>query len=83
MNRSGNLISSRKLDSALVVSAPFNGVVLEQMATAGNRVVAADPLYSIASLKPLWLEIHVPLEQVADIHTGQLSSCRPQALQVQ
>lgn len=65
------LRKNRKLDSALVVTAPFNGVVLEQMTTAGKRVEAADPLYKIASLKPLWLEIHVPLEQVTDIQPGQ------------
>lgn len=65
------LRSSRKLDSTLVVTAPFDGVLLEQMTTAGNRVEAADPLYRIASLKPLWLEIHVPLEQLAGIQPGQ------------
>ena len=64
--------STRKLDSTLVVTAPFDGVVLEQMTTAGSRVEAADPLYRIASLKPLWLEIHVPLEQLADINPGQM-----------
>ena len=64
------LRKSRKLDSALVVIAPFNGVVLEQMTTAGKRVEAADPLYKIASLKPLWLEIHVPLSQVTGIQPG-------------
>jgi multidrug efflux pump subunit AcrA (membrane-fusion protein) len=65
------LRSNRKLDSTLIVTAPFEGVVLEQMTTAGKRVEAADPLYRIASLKPLWLEVHVPLEQVADIKPGQ------------
>lgn len=66
------LRSKRKLDSTLVVSAPFAGVILEQMTTAGHRVEAADPLYRIASLKPLWLEVHVPLERLADIQTGQM-----------
>ncbi len=61
----------RKIDSTLVVTAPFDGVVLDQMTTAGKRVEAADPLYQIASLKPLWLEIHVPLAQIADIRPGQ------------
>ena len=64
------LRKSRRLDSTLVVTAPFSGVVLEQMTTAGERMEAADPLYKIASLKPLWLEIHVPLEQIADIQPG-------------
>lgn len=65
------LRKNRDLNSTLVVTAPFDGVVLEQMTTAGNRVEAADPLYRIASLKPLWLEIHVPLEQLDGILPGQ------------
>ncbi len=65
------LRESRDIDSTLVVTAPFDGVVLEQMTTAGNRVEAADPLYQIASLEPLWLEIHVPLTQLANIQVGQ------------
>lgn len=65
------LKTHRKLDSSLVVTAPFDGVLLEQLTTAGNRVEAADPLYKIASLKPLWLEVHVPLEKLANIQLGQ------------
>jgi len=65
------LESDRELSSILTVTAPFDGVVLEQMVTAGKRVQAADPLYRIASLNPLWLEIHVPLEQLGDAHPGQ------------
>jgi multidrug efflux pump subunit AcrA (membrane-fusion protein) len=65
------LESDRELSSILTVTAPFDGVVLEQMVTAGKRVEAADPLYRIASLKPLWLEIHVPLEQLGDARPGQ------------
>lgn len=65
------LRTSRKLDSTLVVTAPFDGVILEQLTTAGNRVQAADPLYQLARLRPLWLEIHVPLEQLADVQLGQ------------
>lgn len=65
------LESDRELSSTLTVTAPFDGVVLEQMVTAGKRVEAADPLYRVASLQPLWLEIHVPLEQLGDTRPGQ------------
>ncbi|HHJ16931.1 MAG TPA: efflux RND transporter periplasmic adaptor subunit [Gammaproteobacteria bacterium] len=65
------LREDRKVDSTLIVIAPFDGVILEQMTTAGKRVEAADPLYQIASLNPLWLEIHVPLVQIANIRPGQ------------
>lgn len=65
------LESERELSNTLTVKAPFDGVILEQMVTAGHRVEAADPLYQIARLNPLWLEIHVPLEQLGDTRAGQ------------
>jgi RND family efflux transporter MFP subunit len=64
------LEAQRTLSSSLSVRAPFDGVVLEQMVTAGKGVELADPLYRVARLSPLWLEIHVPLEQLGDIAVG-------------
>ena len=66
-----DLEKHRQLSSALIVRSPLDGVVLEQLITAGNRVEAADPLYQIANLAPLWLEIHVPLERLGDTAAGQ------------
>jgi len=66
-----DLEKRRELSTTLIVRAPLDGVVLEQLVTAGNRVEAADPLYRIADLDPLWLEIHVPLEQLGDTAPGQ------------
>lgn len=65
------LQTERALSSTLIVRAPFDGIVLEQMATAGNRVEAADALYTIANLDTLWLEIHVPLRQLGVTGPGQ------------
>lgn len=65
------LAAERNLSSVLVVPAPFDGVILEQLVVAGSRVDAADPLYRIGRLKPLWLEVHVPLEQLGDTAPGQ------------
>ena len=50
----------RRLSGTLEVRAPIGGVVLEQMVGTGQSVAAATPLYRIAGLTPLWLEIHVP-----------------------
>lgn len=60
-----------ELSAGLPVSAPSDGIILQQMATPGARVAAADPLYQLARLDPLWLEIHVPLAQAAGLHAGQ------------
>lgn len=56
------LESSGKPTGRLTLAAPIDGVVLEQLATAGQRVDANTPIYRIARLKPLWLEIHAPLD---------------------
>jgi RND family efflux transporter MFP subunit len=66
-----DLEKHRQLSSTLVVRSPLDGVVLEQLVIAGNRVEAADPLYRLADLDPLWLEIHVPLEQLGETAVGQ------------
>jgi len=65
------LASKRELSSTLIVRSPLQGVVLEQMTAAGNRVEAADPLYKIANLDHLWLEIHVPLDRLGSTGVGQ------------
>lgn len=66
-----DLEKRRELSSTLLVRAPLDGVVLEQLVTAGKRVEAADPLYRIADVDPLWLEIHVPLAQLGETAPGQ------------
>lgn len=61
---------TQQLHAVLEVRAPLNGVVLEQMATAGQRLATADPLYRVGDLNTLWVEVHVPLEDLGDIAPG-------------
>ncbi len=64
------LAEARRLSGTLRVRSPMDGVVLERLATPGQRLNALDPLYKIGQLKPLWLEIHAPLEQLPAIAPG-------------
>lgn len=64
------LTRTRALSSTLPVHAPIAGVVLEQMVSTGQAVAAAEPLYRVAQVRPLWLEIHVPVDQVAAVRVG-------------
>ena len=64
------LKSGRRMAPALVVTAPEDGVVLELRATAGERIAAAAPLFSIARLSPLWIQLQVPLAQAGAIEPG-------------
>lgn len=60
----------RKLSSTLQVTAPIAGMVLAQQAVVGQRVSAADALYRIGQLEPLWLEIQVPVDRLAGVGPG-------------
>ena len=44
----------------LALTAPMDGVILEQKAALGQRVEASAVIYRIAQLAPLWLEIQAP-----------------------
>lgn len=58
------------LSAILQVRSPMHGVVLAQLATPGQRIDIASPIYHIGQLDPLWLEIRVPLEKLEGIETG-------------
>ncbi|MDA8093627.1 MAG: efflux RND transporter periplasmic adaptor subunit [Betaproteobacteria bacterium] len=64
------LARTHKLSSTVDVRAPITGVVLEQLATSGQRVDASSPLYKVANLTPLWLEIHVPVNRTSGLAAG-------------
>jgi RND family efflux transporter MFP subunit len=62
--------------SELRIASPIDGVVLEQLVQLGQRVEAAAPLFKVARLDPLWLEIQVPSAQAATLATGAVVSAR-------
>ena len=64
------LKKERRLSGTLEVRAPIAGVVLEQLVDVGQAVATAAPLFRVANLKPLWLEIHVPVDRVDGLKPG-------------
>lgn len=65
-----NLESEQQLLQTLTIRAPIDGVVLDRMAIAGERVDGMSPVYRIADLSVLWLEIAVPREKLAVVRPG-------------
>lgn len=63
-------IAPGKLGGPLSLVAPIDGFVLEQAAQLGQRVEASAPIYRIAKLSPLWLEIQAPLALAAGLREG-------------
>ena len=64
------LALSRTISSAITVTAPASGVVIDQLATVGQRLEAFAPIYRIARLDPLWLEIQVPVGRLGAVREG-------------
>lgn len=59
-----------RLSSQLNVHSPITGVVMERMAFAGERIDILAPIYRIANLSELWLEINIPHERIGRIKEG-------------
>ncbi len=60
-----------RLVDSVTLAAPIAGAVVERTAVTGARVEAAAPLFRIARLDPLWLEIQAPAEVAAQAAKGQ------------
>lgn len=64
------LRKTHHLSGALHIRSPITGVVMERMAVAGARIDSLAPLYRIANLDELWLEINIPQERLGQIKIG-------------
>lgn len=51
--------------------APAAATVLEQYAVPGNRVAINDPVYRLANLQRIWLDIQLPAEAAGNLRVGQ------------
>ncbi|MDO9047042.1 MAG: efflux RND transporter periplasmic adaptor subunit [Methylobacter sp.] len=65
-----HLAKTHRLTRQLNVRAPIAAVVLERLAVAGTRIDMMAPLYRIANLDELWLEIAIPQERMDGIKIG-------------
>jgi cobalt-zinc-cadmium efflux system membrane fusion protein len=64
------LEKTHKMSSQLKIAAPISGVVLNRMVTAGERVDALVPLFRVANLEKLWLDISIPQQRIGQVHEG-------------
>ncbi len=64
------LSKTQQLHSKLNIFAPITGVILEKMVVTGQHLDMLAPLYRIANLDELWLEINIPQEQASMVKVG-------------
>ena len=65
-----NLSSASKIQSVVSIVAPISGQVVAQFSNVGDRLNSGMPLYQIAQLNPLWVEMNVPIEEAAHLANG-------------
>ncbi len=61
------LRENRRISPTLEILAPSSGVVLNWQAQPGERVAQAAPIFTVARLRPLWINIQVPVSRAAAI----------------
>nr|WP_282571759.1 efflux RND transporter periplasmic adaptor subunit [Roseomonas acroporae] len=61
---------TRRISPSLTVTAPAEGVVLQRQASAGERVAQSAPLFTVAQMQPLWVQIQVPLAQASAVEAA-------------
>lgn len=66
------LATTHHLTHQLNVRAPITGIIIERLAIAGTHIDMMAPLYRIANLDELWLEIAIPQERISHIKIGDL-----------
>lgn len=64
------LQSGQSISSLLTLTAPMDGTILEKSANVGQRLDAATPIFKLAQLNPLALEIQAPLSAASIIKSG-------------
>jgi multidrug efflux pump subunit AcrA (membrane-fusion protein) len=61
------LREDRRISPTLEIPAPSSGVVLQWQAQPGERVAQAAPLFTVARLRPLWINIQVPVSRAVAV----------------
>jgi membrane fusion protein, copper/silver efflux system len=59
------------VDDRLVISAPSSGIVIERLASTGDYVETGQPIYRLADLSRLWVQLEVYESDVQWLSLGQ------------
>jgi HlyD family secretion protein len=64
----------------LIVASPLTGVVLAELARAGEVVAVGAPILTIADLHEVWIKLYIPLPKLGQIALGQRATVTTDAL---
>jgi membrane fusion protein, heavy metal efflux system len=64
------LRKTKRIVPTVTLYAPINGTVVRRHTSPGERIDAAAPLFTIAELDPLWVELQVPATRLPNLRVG-------------
>lgn len=56
--------------AVLQIRAPFTGTIVDRMAVVGEAVSSEKPLFQLADLSTMWLELSIPADAFASVKVG-------------
>ncbi|MEZ6096111.1 MAG: efflux RND transporter periplasmic adaptor subunit [Pirellulaceae bacterium] len=65
------------------LKAPISGTVIERMTSTGQYVKAGEPIYKLADLSSVWLELELFPQDAADVAVGQTVTATTQSTKSQ
>ncbi len=63
-------------DSRVKITSPLTGTVMEKMAEEGDTVKTGQPIFKIANLSKVWLQLELFPEDAASVRIGQKATLR-------
>jgi cobalt-zinc-cadmium efflux system membrane fusion protein len=73
-------VAEQEVGSALPLTAPFNGTVIERDAVIGDLVTVGERMFTVADLSTLWVSLAVSEGDVASLRVGQPVEIRSPSL---
>jgi cobalt-zinc-cadmium efflux system membrane fusion protein len=64
------LRTTRRIVPTITIYSPVNGTVVKRHTSPGERIDATAPLFTIAELDPLWVELQVPAARLPNLTVG-------------
>ncbi|MHB8122163.1 MAG: efflux RND transporter periplasmic adaptor subunit [Desulfuromonadaceae bacterium] len=78
-NQIAELEKAGKPNIRLPIYTPLSGIVIEKMVQQGQYVNTGEPLFNIADLSTVWVEVEVYENEFPNIHVGQQVEIRSQS----
>jgi cobalt-zinc-cadmium efflux system membrane fusion protein len=64
------LRKTKRIVPTVTLYSPIDGTVVRRHTSPGERIDAAAPLFTIAELDPLWVELQVPATRLRNLRVG-------------